>query len=99
MGYGQPKKEFDLKSDALSFDVKAPKDVKENQFVLVTDNYSLVSEMKPEKKQLIIGDAVELSVTQKAHDVPPLGRVSRWLTLFWSEMNCARQEILGLAIK
>lgn len=72
MGYGQPKKEFALKSDGLYFDVKAPKGVKEDQFVLVTDKYSLISEVKPEKKQLIIGDAVELSVTQKAHNVPDI---------------------------
>jgi len=72
MGYGQPKKEFTLKSDTLYFDVKAPHGVKANQFVLVTDNYTLVSKMKPEKKQLIIGDAIELSITQKAHDVPDI---------------------------
>jgi len=72
MGYGQPKKEFTLQSDALHFDVKTLKGVKKDQFVLVTDSYSLVSEIKPEKKQLIIGDAVELSVTQKAHHVPDI---------------------------
>lgn len=72
MGYGQPKKEFALKSDALDFDVKSPKGVKSNQFVLVTDNYTLTSERKSEKKQLIIGDAVELSITQKASQVPDI---------------------------
>jgi hypothetical protein len=72
MGYGQPKKEFVLKSDALSFDAKVPKGIKQDQFVLVTDNYSLVSEMKPEKKQLIIGDAVELSIVQKVHNAPDI---------------------------
>lgn len=72
MGYGQPKKEFALKSDALSFDVKAPAGIKNNQFVLVTDNYTLISERKPEKTQLIVGDAIELSITQKGHDVPDI---------------------------
>ena len=72
MGYGQPKKEFTLKSDTLHFDVKAPKGVKNNQFVLVSDNYTVVSKRKPEKKQLIIGDAVELSITQKANNIPDI---------------------------
>jgi len=72
MGYGQPKKEFLLQSDALYFDVKVPEGVKNNQFVLVTDHYTLTSEMKPEKTQLIVGDAVELSITQKAKGVPDL---------------------------
>ncbi len=72
MGYGQPKKEFELKSEALTFKVKSPEGIKPNQFVLVTDNYSLSSELKPEKKQLIVGDAVEFSVIQKAHNVPDI---------------------------
>jgi len=72
MGYGQPKQAFVLKSDALSFKVAAPKGVKKNQFVLVTDNYALNATMKPEKKQLIVGDAVAFTVTQKAHNVPDI---------------------------
>jgi len=72
MGYGQPKKAFELKSEALTFKVKSPEGIKPNQFVLVTDNYSLTSEVKPDKKQLIVGDAVEFSVTQKAHNVPDI---------------------------
>lgn len=72
MGYGQPKKEFELKSEALHFDVRTPEGVKANQFVLVTDDYVLETELKPEKKQLIIGDAVELSITQKAQGVPDI---------------------------
>ena len=72
MGYGQPKKEFSLKSDTLHFDVKAPEGVKSNQFVLVTDNFDLNTELKPEKKELIIGDAVSLSITQKAQGVPDI---------------------------
>ncbi len=72
MGYGQPKKEFILQSEALSFDVKVPKGVKSGQFVLVTDHFTLSSEIKPEKKKLIVGDAVELTVLQKANDIPDI---------------------------
>jgi hypothetical protein len=72
MGYGQPKKEFNLESDAVHFDVKTLKGMKKDQFVLVTDSYTLVSKIKPEKKQLIVGDAVELSVIQEAHHVPDI---------------------------
>ena len=72
MGYGQPKEEFDLQSDALAFNVKVPEGAREDQFVLVTDNFKLSSEIKPEKEKLIVGDAIELSVTQKANDVPDL---------------------------
>jgi len=69
MGYGQPKKVFDLQSEILRFKVKSPQGVKEGQFVLVTDNYTLESEVKPAKKQLIVGDAVEVKITQKASGV------------------------------
>jgi len=72
MGYGQPKKEFSLKSDSIPFDVKSPEGVKPNQFVLVTDNFELNTEQKPEKKELIIGDAVALSITQKTLGVPDI---------------------------
>jgi len=72
MGYGQPKKEFLIKSDSLNFDVRSPEGVKANQFVLVTDNFILNSELKPEKKALIIGDALALSITQKAQGVPDI---------------------------
>lgn len=72
MGYGQPKKEFQLQSEALSFDVMVPQGVSQDQFVLVTDNFKLTSEIKPKKKKLIVGDAVELDVTQKANGVPDL---------------------------
>ena len=72
MGYGQPKKVFDLQSEALKVNVKSPQGVKAGDFVLVTDNYALKSEMKPEKKQLIIGDAVEFKVIQQANGVPDI---------------------------
>ncbi len=69
MGYGQPKKVFHFQSEPLSIKVKSPKGVKADNFVLVTDKYVLKSEMKPEKIQLIVGDAVEFKITQKAHGI------------------------------
>jgi len=72
MGYGQPTKAFMLQSDAVSFDVKVPEGVSKDQFVLVTDNFMLTTEIKPERKKLIVGDAIEISVTQKADGVPDL---------------------------
>lgn len=72
MGYGQPKKDFTLKSDVLHFDVKVPDGIKHDQFVLVTDHYMLSSEIKPEKRQLIVGDAIELNIIQKAQGVPDI---------------------------
>lgn len=69
MGYGQAKKEFSLKSDRLSIDVQSPQGIKNNQFTLVTDKYSVASKMTAVKKQIFVGDAIELSITQKAHDV------------------------------
>ena len=72
MGYGQPKKRFELRSKALQFDVKAPKGVKNDQFVLVTDCYKVTSERQPLSTRLIIGDAVTLTVTQHARGVPDI---------------------------
>ena len=72
MGYGQPKKVFDFQSEPLSIKVRSPKGVKADNFVLVTDKYVVKSEMKPEKKQLIVGDAVEFKVIQKANGVPDI---------------------------
>ncbi len=72
MGYGQPKTEFDLQSEALHFDVKVPEGMKSDKFVLVTNNFMLSHILRPEKKQLIVGDAVELEVTQKAFGVPDI---------------------------
>jgi len=72
MGYGQPTKDFTIKSDALSFDVKVPEGVREDQFVLVTDNFKLTSEIKTKNKQLIVGDTIELTVIQQADGVPDL---------------------------
>ena len=72
MGYGQPKKAFDLKSEALHFSVLSPKGIKKDQFVLVTDSYSLSQKVNPQKSELIVGDAIEIELTQKAHAVPDI---------------------------
>ena len=72
MGYLKPKKEFDIQSEPYYFDVKSPEGIENNSFVLLTDHYTLQSQIKPEKQKLIVGDAVELSITQKAHDVPDI---------------------------
>ena len=72
MGYGQPKKRFELRSEALQFDVKAPKGVKNDQFVLVTDHYEVTTKRHPPSTRLIVGDAVTLTVTQQAKGVPDI---------------------------
>ena len=72
MGYGQPKKEFALQSKALQFDVKTPEGIKKDQFVLVTEHFALEHTLRPEKKQLIVGDAVEFQVIQKASGIPDI---------------------------
>jgi hypothetical protein len=72
MGYGQPKKEFSFHSEPLLLKVKSPRGVKADHFVLVTDKYALKSEVKPKKKQLIVGDAIEFKITQQAHGVPDI---------------------------
>ena len=69
MGYGQPKKEFGLQSNPISFDVVTPKGLKEDQFVLVTDHFIVNTVVKPEKSVLTVGDAIELTVTQKANGI------------------------------
>lgn len=46
--------------------------MKEDQFVLVTDNYSLSQNMDPKKTELIIGDAIEVELIQKAHGIPDI---------------------------
>lgn len=72
MGYGEPKKAFSFHSEPLSIKIKSLDGVKANHFVLVTDKYTLKSEVKPEKKQLIVGDALEFKITQKAHGIPDI---------------------------
>ena len=72
MGYGQPKKAFTLKSKAFHFSVRSPKGVKKEQFVLVTDNYNITQKIEPKKPELIVGDAIEVEIIQKAHGVPDI---------------------------
>ena len=72
MGYGRPKKEFSLQSKALHYSVLSPKGIKKDQFVLVTDNYRLSQKIEPQKSELIVGDAIEVELTQKAHGVPDI---------------------------
>ena len=72
MGYGRPKKEFSLQSKALHYSVLSPKGIKKDQFVLVTDNYRLSQKIEPQKSELIVGDAIEVELTQKAHAVPDI---------------------------
>lgn len=73
MGYGQPQKTFHLKSETLHIEVKTPKGFPRDTFVLVTNSYALDYAFNPQevlsKKQLIVGDAIELKVTQKAQNV------------------------------
>jgi len=72
MGYGQPKKAFNLESEALHFSVLSPKGIKKEQFVLVTDSYSLSRKADLKKSELIVGDAIEVEIIQKAHGVPDI---------------------------
>ncbi|MBL0722067.1 MAG: BatD family protein, partial [Sulfurovum sp.] len=72
LGYGQPHKEFDIQSKPLTIKVESPAGVDIGKFVLVTDKYSLISEIKPKKKKLIIGDAIEFKITQKANGIPDI---------------------------
>jgi len=72
MGYGQTKKEFKLNSQVLDFEVKSPEGVKSNSFVLVSERYDLRVKMTPQKHQLMVGDAVEFSITQRAYGVPDI---------------------------
>ena len=71
-GYGQPKKAFNLKTEALHFSVLSPKGIQKEQFVLVTDHYTLKQKIDPKKSELIVGDAVEVEIIQKAHAVPDI---------------------------
>ena len=81
MGYGQPKKKFNLLSQTLEFNVDAPKGVKQNNFVLSTESYSLKSEISPpHTKELKVGDAITFKVIQSAKNVPDILLESKNLT-------------------
>lgn len=72
MGYGQPKQAFEFQSKPLFFEAKTPKGVIEDTFVLVTDRFLLQSTLTPHTNKIVVGDAVVLSVIQKANGVPDL---------------------------
>ncbi|MBL0708773.1 MAG: BatD family protein [Sulfurimonas sp.] len=72
MGYAQAHKEFHFRSKPMDIKVESPLGVDIGKFVLVTDRYSLVGELEPKKKKLIVGDAIELQITQKAKAVPDI---------------------------
>jgi len=72
MGYGQPKQAFEFQSKPLFFEAKTPKGVTEDTFVLVTDTFLLQSTLTPHTNKIVVGDAVVLSVIQKANGVPDL---------------------------
>ncbi len=72
MGYGQPHKEFSFQSEPIDIKVESPLGVDEGKFVLIADKYSLTGEIEPKKRKLIIGDAIELQITQKANGVPDI---------------------------
>lgn len=77
MGYGQPDSNFTFQSDALILDVRAPKGVGKEDFVLSTPNYTLKSELSPKLSetnvtQIKVGDAIELKVIQEAKNVPDI---------------------------
>lgn len=72
MGYGKPKKHFEFKSQAIHIEVKAHSAVKKDAFVLVTQRYKLETKENKEVMEpleLIVGDAVELEIKQKAYGV------------------------------
>jgi len=74
MGYGQPDSNFTFNSEALAFNVEAPKGVDTHTFVLSTTDYSVKSAISMKMKednatQIKVGDAITLSIIQKAKNV------------------------------
>jgi hypothetical protein len=77
MGYGQPEKQFTLRSDTMVLDIVAPQGVHKDAFVLSTPSYVLKSEVTPKFSEtnvttIKVGDAIELKITQEAKNVPDL---------------------------
>ena len=77
MGYGQPEKQFTLRSDTVVLDIVAPQGVHKNAFVLSTPSYVLKSEVTPKFSEtnvstIKVGDAIELKITQEAKNVPDI---------------------------
>ena len=91
MGYGQPKKEFKLQSKALDINISKIAGAKDGEFVLVSDKYSLEFNVKPKESKLIIGDAIEIEVIQKAknsHDIllqPIVYKSTNYFTIYPKE--------------
>lgn len=72
MGYGQPKKTFQLQTQAIPLQVAKPQGVKGNVFVLTTMEFSLQVSYKPDVEELKVGDAFERIISIRAVDVPDL---------------------------
>jgi hypothetical protein len=77
MGYGQPENNFTFQSDAFILDVRAPKGVGKEDFVLSTPSYSLKSNISPKLSEtnvikIKVGDAIEIKVIQEAKNVPDI---------------------------
>lgn len=77
MGYGQPEKAFTLSSEALKFYIQAQEGVDGDTFVLSTTEYhvkrTISLKMKEDNStQIQVGDAITLSIMQKAKNVPDI---------------------------
>ncbi|NOR81011.1 MAG: hypothetical protein GQ529_09305 [Methyloprofundus sp.] len=72
MGYGQPKKNFQLKTQAIQLEVAKLKGAKDNVFVLTSTEFSLQVTYKPDVNELTVGDAFERVISIRAVDVPDL---------------------------
>jgi len=77
MGYGQPEKAFNLSSEILQFNVEAPEGIDSHTFVLSTTEYSVINTISMKMKegnttQIKVGDAITLSINQKAKNVPDI---------------------------
>jgi hypothetical protein len=77
MGYGQPEKSFTFTSEAVRFNVEAPKGIDADTFVLSTTDYSVKSTISVQVKeanstQIKVGDALTLSIIQEAKNIPDI---------------------------
>ena len=77
MGYGQPEEDFSFKSEPISLNIKAPKGVEKNMFVLSTPKYRVQSSISTKMSednatQIKVGDAVTLKIVQEARNVPDI---------------------------
>ncbi|BAF73328.1 BatD family protein [Sulfurovum sp. NBC37-1] len=72
MGYGQKKEHFTFTTEPLQLRVDMQTGVKKGSFVLSTEEYRVTSKLKPAKHKLIVGNALEFTVTQQAKGVPDI---------------------------